>query len=169
MKIPALGLKLLLLTIIAIILGPLLRIIFLLSFFFYWKTKNHFLEVISKRQKQKQMIQNIVSEGEISFSVQAVDDNRQHGELLEAGGDHRDVPHQGPPSSMVSPPHPLLEMLTCLLLGFRRTRVTVIPTVTRFSPQVSRLSSPSSTMSSTSSILSTPCWTPSSPRQCWKN
>ena len=49
-----------------------------------------------------------VIEGEVSFPVQAVEDNRQHGELLEAGGDHRDVPHQGPPGSMVSPAHHLL-------------------------------------------------------------
>ena len=53
--------------------------------------------------KAKANDSEMVSEGEISFSVQAVDDNRQHGEFLEAGGDHRDVPHQGPPSSMVSP------------------------------------------------------------------
>ena len=50
----------------------------------------------------------IVFEGKVSFPVQAVEDNRQHGELLEAGVDHRDVPHQGPPGSMVSPAHHLL-------------------------------------------------------------
>ena len=49
------------------------------------------------------MIHKIVFEGETSFPVQAVEDHRQHGGLLEAGGDHRDIPHQGPPSSLVSP------------------------------------------------------------------
>ena len=50
----------------------------------------------------------IVIEGKVSFPVQAVEDNRQHGELLEAGVDHRDVPHQGPPGAMVSAVLPLL-------------------------------------------------------------
>ena len=54
------------------------------------------------------MIHKIVFEGETSFPVQAVDDHRQHDGLLEAGGDHRDVPHQGPTGAMVSPVHPLL-------------------------------------------------------------
>ena len=106
-KIPSLGVKLFLFTITVIFLGPLLRIIFLLGFVFCWRSKKPLLEVLYLNLKYFQS-HRIVFEGEVSFPVQAVEDNRQHGELLEAGVDHRDVPHQGPPGAMVSAVLPLL-------------------------------------------------------------
>ena len=47
-KIPSLGVKLFLFTTTVLILGPFLRIIFLLLFIFGWKSKKQIFEVIFK-------------------------------------------------------------------------------------------------------------------------
>ena len=46
--------------------------------------------------------ENFVLSGNLSLPLQTTEDHRGSAELLGPGHDHRDVPHQGPPRSLVS-------------------------------------------------------------------
>ena len=176
-KIPSLGVKLFLFTITVIFLGPLLRIIFLLGFVFCWGSKKHLFEVFYYLNDKISKVIELYSKAKFHFlskQLKTIDSMVSSWRLVVITVMYLTRVLPAPwyftrvLSAQWSVPYILsLVMLFCFVLGFR-TRVTVILSVT-VSPQVLRLSSRSLTTSSTASRSSSPCWTPSSPRQCWKN
>ena len=163
-KIPSLGLEQLLFTITVIILGPLLRITFLLVFVVCWRTKNHFLEVNSELQNIFVTLYPKARFHFLSKQLKTIDSMVSSWRLVLITVMYLT---RVLPAPWLVPYFLSLVMLFCFVLGFR-TRVTVIPSVT-VSQVGSRLSSRSLTTSFTASRSSSPCWTPSSPRQGLKN
>ena len=148
-QIPSFGVKQFLFTIAVIFLGPLLRIIFLLGFVFYWRSKKHLLEVLYLHDEITKVIElySKVKFHFLSKQLKTIDSMVSSWRLVVITVMYLT---RVLPAPWLVPYFLSLVMLFCFVLGFR-TRVTVIPSVT-VSPLVSRPRSPSSTTSSTASI-----------------